>query len=102
MYPSKQSKTALTFTPEPTDLCIRSEPARTLAPGAFGENLTISTLESTLFRIGDRLHMGEVILEVTATRIPCDTFATRMGAPMLIKRFRKAGRPGLYCRGGLI
>jgi MOSC domain-containing protein YiiM len=70
-------------------------------PGAFGENLTIGTLESALFRIGDRLHIGEVILEVTAPRIPCDTFATRMGDPTFIKRFRKAGRPELYCRGGL-
>ena len=64
--------------------------------------MTIGTPESALFRIGDRLHIGEVILEVTAPRIPCDTFATRVGDPTFIERFRKAGRPGFYCRGGLI
>lgn len=69
-----------------------------LGPGTFGENLTISNLESALFSIGDRLHTGEVILEVTAPRIPCGTLAMRMGDPMFVKRFRYAERPGLYCR----
>lgn len=69
-----------------------------LAPGTFGENLTISELESTQFSIGDRLHIGSVILEVTAPRIPCVTLAVRMGDPTFVKRFRYAERPELYCR----
>lgn len=71
---------------------------RELAPGTFGENLTISGLESARFCIGDRLHIGSVILEVTAPRIPCVTLAARMGDPQFVKRFRQAERPGLYCR----
>ena len=71
---------------------------RALAPGTFGENLTISALESAKLSIGDRLHVGAVILEVTAPRIPCVTLATRMGDPAFVKRFRAAERPGLYCR----
>ena len=71
---------------------------RELAPGTFGENLTISELESAQFNIGDRLHIGAVILEVTAPRIPCGTFAARMEDPKFVKRFREAERPGLYCR----
>jgi MOSC domain-containing protein YiiM len=39
-----------------------------------------------------------VLLEVTAPRIPCATLAARMGDPTFVKRFRKAERPGLYCR----
>jgi len=69
-----------------------------LAPGTFGENLTISELESAQFHVGDYLHVGNVILQVTAPRIPCGTFATRMDDPQWIKRFRHAERPGLYCR----
>ena len=69
-----------------------------ILPGAFGENLTISELESTRFSIGDRLHIGNLILEVTAPRIPCSTLAARMGDPAFVKRFRQAERPGLYCR----
>lgn len=71
---------------------------RELAPGTFGENLTITRLESARLFIGDRLHVGEVVLEATAPRIPCVTLAQRMGDPAFVKRFRAAERPGLYCR----
>jgi MOSC domain-containing protein YiiM len=67
-------------------------------PGTFGENLTISNLESAQFKIGDRFHAGTVILEVTAPRIPCATLAARMGDPQFVKKYRRAERPGLYCR----
>ncbi|MBI4762041.1 MAG: MOSC domain-containing protein [Chloroflexota bacterium] len=69
-----------------------------LAPGTFGENLTISDLESAAFNVGDYLHIGEVTLQVTAPRIPCGTFATRMSDPQWVKKFRAAERPGLYVR----
>jgi MOSC domain-containing protein YiiM len=74
------------------------ELGREMAPGTFGENLTISDLESALFSIGDRLHFAEVILEVSAPRIPCSTLAARMGDTGFVKRYRQAERPGLYCR----
>jgi MOSC domain-containing protein YiiM len=71
---------------------------REISAGTFGDNLTISELESAQFNIGDRLHIGSVILEVTAPRIPCKTFARRMRDPLFVKKFRHAERPGLYCR----
>jgi MOSC domain-containing protein YiiM len=69
-----------------------------LSPGTFGENLTIHELESAGFKIGDVLQVGEVTLQVTAPRIPCGTFAARMDNPQWVKHFRRAERPGLYCR----
>jgi MOSC domain-containing protein YiiM len=74
------------------------ELGRDLAPGLFGENLTVSGLESARVCVGDRLSLGSVILEVTAPRIPCLTLAVRMGDPAFLKRFRRAERPGVYCR----
>ena len=74
------------------------ELGRELTPGTFGDNITISELESSHFNIGDRLQLGDVILEVTAPRIPCSTLATRMGDPQFVKKYRSAERPGLYCR----
>lgn len=71
---------------------------RELAPGTFGENLTVTGLESASLQVGDRLQAGTVVLEVTAPRIPCVTLATRMGDPAFVKRFRRAERPGVYCR----
>ena len=75
-----------------------NEIGKELGPGTFGDNLTISELESAQFNIGDYLHIGEVILQVTAPRIPCKTFAARMEDPQWVKKFRHAERPGLYCR----
>lgn len=70
-----------------------------LAPGTFGENLTISELESAAIQVGDRFHIGaRVILQVTWPRVPCVTLAARMNDPKFVKRFRFAERPGLYCR----
>ena len=74
------------------------ETGREFVSGMFGENLTISELESAQFNIGDYLHIGEVRLQVTAPRIPCGTFAARMEDPQWVKKFRRADKPGLYCR----
>jgi len=74
------------------------ELGREIEAGTFGENLTVSKLESAQYNIGDRLHAGSAILEVTAPRYPCSTLAARMGDPMFVKAYRRAGRPGLYCR----
>ncbi|HVM72281.1 MAG TPA: MOSC domain-containing protein [Anaerolineales bacterium] len=69
-----------------------------LAPGTFGENLTISELESARLCIGDILHIGALQLQVTSPRMPCVTLAARMGDARFIDQFRQAERPGLYCR----
>jgi MOSC domain-containing protein YiiM len=74
------------------------ELGRPLDPGTFGENLTISGLQTAPLLIGDRLLVGTVLLEVTAPRIPCVTLAVRMSDPAFVKRFRQAERPGVYCR----
>ena len=70
---------------------------RDYPPGLFGENLTISDMPSNM-RIGDRLLIGEVVLEATAPRIPCSTFAARMQDSSFGLAFRNAERPGIYFR----
>ena len=74
------------------------ELGKEITPGTFGDNLTISELESAQFNVGDYLHIGDVTLQVTSPRIPCGTFAARMEDPQWVKKFRDAERPGLYCR----
>jgi MOSC domain-containing protein YiiM len=39
-----------------------------------------------------------VTLEVTFPRTPCQKLATKVGEPKFVKRFAKAGRPGMYLR----
>lgn len=71
---------------------------RPLAPGAFGENLVIEGLDNRDVAIGDRLRIADVLLEVTAPRTPCATFAAHMGDSAFVRRYHKAARPGIYCR----
>jgi MOSC domain-containing protein YiiM len=71
---------------------------RSIAPGTFGDNLTISGVTSADLAIGDRLIAGEVVLEVTAPRIPCNTLTARMNDSRFVKAYRDAARPGAYCR----
>ena len=75
-----------------------AELGRLLPPGTFGENLTLDGLASGRLCAGDRLHLAEVVLEVTSPRIPCATLAARMDDPTFVKRFRAVERPGVYCR----
>lgn len=69
-----------------------------LPGGTFGENLTIEGFDATDLCVGDRFAIGDLVLEATAPRTPCLTFALKMDDPYWVKRFFRAGRPGTYCR----
>ncbi|MUZ75044.1 MOSC domain-containing protein [Agrobacterium vitis] len=71
---------------------------RQITPGLFGENLVIDGLDNRDLAVGDRLSIGDVLLEVTAPRTPCATFSARMEDSGFVKRYTKAARPGAYCR----
>lgn len=67
-------------------------------PGMFGENLTLSGFGNDTLYVGDRIQLGEVELELTDPRIPCNTFAARMNDLQFVKKFKAAERPGVYAR----
>jgi MOSC domain-containing protein YiiM len=76
---------------------------REIVDGWFGENLTTAGLDLNDTEIGTRWRIGEVLLEVTLTRTPCNDFKSWMGrggydATAWVKRFTQAGRPGPYLR----
>lgn len=76
-----------------------AELGRELPGGVFGENLTTSGLDVTGARIGERWRVGdEVLLEVSAPRIPCRTFAAWLGERGWIRRFTERAEPGAYLR----
>ncbi|WP_205910607.1 MOSC domain-containing protein [Rhizobium sp. P44RR-XXIV] len=74
------------------------ELGRPLEYGSFGENLVIDGLDNCAVAVGDRFIADDLVLEVTSARIPCATFAAKMGDPKFVKRYMQAGRPGIYCR----
>lgn len=75
-----------------------SELGTPFAPGTFGENLTVDGIAGEALAIGDRFTIGDVVLEATWHRTPCNTLARRMGDPRWVKIFARAGRPGAYLR----
>ncbi|GAA4300620.1 MOSC domain-containing protein [Streptomyces venetus] len=75
------------------------ELGRSLAHGAFGENLTTEGLDVSGARIGERWRVGPtVLLEVTSGRIPCRTFQGHLDEKGWVKRFTRRGAPGAYLR----
>lgn len=75
-----------------------AELGRPIQPGLFGENLRTQGVPTTDAVIGTRWRIGKALLEVTSPRVPCATFAERMGEPQWVKRFTQAGRVGTYLR----
>jgi MOSC domain-containing protein YiiM len=71
---------------------------RELPSGAFGENVTTAGIDVSAALIGETWRMGQVVVQVTSPRIPCDTFKAWTGEDHWVKRFAAAGRPGAYLR----
>ena len=68
------------------------------APGAFGENFTMSGLDEVTVCLGDVYEIGEVLIEVSQPRLPCANLARRWELPSLPKRVEETGRGGWYAR----
>ena len=62
----------------------------------FGENITTSGLDVDASEYGDVWTIGGAVLRVSAPRVPCATFAKRMGEKGWVKRFAARGRAGTY------
>jgi MOSC domain-containing protein YiiM len=71
---------------------------RDLPPGMFGENLTVAGVDLSGALLGDRWRVGTSVLEVCGPRIPCQTFARRIGEPHWVRRFTEYGATGCYLR----
>ncbi len=74
-----------------------AELQRDIPHGYFGENLTLDRFWPDV-RVGDRLHIGSLVLEVSFPRIPCATLAARVGDVQFLKTFVAANRAGVYTR----
>lgn len=81
-----------------------------IPPGYFGENLRVTGIDTSRLQIGTVLEVAApgasggdagapgLRMEVTTPRIPCQTFAHRVGKPRWVRRFTEGGRPGAYAR----
>ena len=72
------------------------ELGRELPDGMFGENLTTMGLDVDAAEMGDIWRVGSAVLRVSGPRVPCATFAARMGERGWVKRVAARGRLGTY------
>ncbi|WP_337059389.1 MOSC domain-containing protein [Kineococcus sp. G2] len=75
-----------------------AELGRSLPGGVFGENLTTAGVDVTGAVLGEVWEVGSAVLQVSCPRIPCVTFAVRMGEERWLSRFTAARVPGAYLR----
>lgn len=75
-----------------------AELGREVVAGLFGENLRTRGTDVNRAVIGERWQVGSALLEVTQPRVPCQTFARRLGEQRWVRRFAQANRTGAYLR----
>jgi MOSC domain-containing protein YiiM len=76
-----------------------SELGREVAPGLFGENLTVADIDCTHAVFGERWRLGSVVVvEVRMPRTPCDNLSLRLGIPGFHRRFSASRRVGAYLK----
>ena len=54
---------------------LREEGHPIAAPGSLGENITIEGLDWDTLAVGDRLQVGNALIELTTTTAPCHVIA---------------------------
>ncbi len=67
-----------------------------LAPGTFGENLTLGGFPIERALVGERWSVGTAVLAVTQPRYPCWKLGVRMGDGRFPREFLRSGRSGAY------
>ncbi|KAF2438145.1 3-chlorobenzoate-3,4-dioxygenase reductase subunit [Karstenula rhodostoma CBS 690.94] len=74
------------------------ESAHIFKPGAFGENLFSDELDETKLCIGDKVRIGEVLLEVSEPRTPCYKLNHRFQVKNMANRVQTLLRNGWLYR----
>lgn len=69
-----------------------------LAPGAFGENFTLSGSAESSVRIGDIYRLNDARLQVSQPRGPCFKLSAKHRRPTLEAEVRASGFTGFYFR----
>jgi MOSC domain-containing protein YiiM len=67
-----------------------------LAPGTFGENLTLRGVDLSACAVGGRWQVGTATLRVTQPRFPCFKLGIRIGDADFVDRFSEPRRFGAY------
>jgi len=68
------------------------------APGAFGENFSVTGMTEDNVAVGDTFRLGEAVIQVSHGRQPCWKLNVRFDVPDMALRVQKTGMMGWYYR----
>ena len=68
------------------------------APGAVGENISVTGLSEDGVAVGDIFRLGGALVQVSQGRQPCWKLNRRLGVPDMARRVQDTGRTGWYYR----
>ncbi|RYZ56809.1 MAG: MOSC domain-containing protein [Proteobacteria bacterium] len=80
------------------DAWRRFKPGIDFQPGAFGENLCMSSLDEKEICLGDTFELGDAVIQVTQPRYPCFKLGIKFNDQAMVQDFDRFGRPGVYFR----
>jgi MOSC domain-containing protein YiiM len=84
---------------------LRAGNERLSTTSAFGENVTTQGMLETEMCVGDRLAIGETLVEISQGRVPCWKLNHLFGDADIVKQMIETARCGFYARvveGGLV
>lgn len=77
---------------------LASHPHLALAPGAWGENMTLTDCDETTVCVGDRYRTQHCEFQISQPRQPCWKISRRWKDKTLTKAVAQSGRTGWYVR----
>jgi MOSC domain-containing protein YiiM len=77
---------------------VAFDPPTGLAPGAFGENFSVSGWRETDVCVGDVWRIGDAVFQVSQPRQPCWKLARRWNIKTLAAQVIETGKTGWYLR----
>ena len=75
-----------------------NELERTLEPGAFGENLSLSGINESHINVGDKFSLGNAVIEVSQPRQPCHKLNKVFEFQGMACKVQTTGYTGCYFR----
>lgn len=76
----------------------KEEFGKELTVPGFGENITVTGLSEEVVHIGDVYQIGEAVIEISQSRIPCDTLSKYNEEKTLLSRLVSTGYTGYLAR----
>ncbi len=93
-----REKALYAYSVDAYDAWKKMRPTDEIAFGAFGENLSVDSIQENDVYVGDTYELGNARVQACQPRFPCFKLAAKFSDPAILKQFTEINRPGVYYR----